>query len=131
MTVVVTYGESDESAAALAAAVEECRRRGTQLVVADLGGDPGPVQDVRDVLADAGLGVDSVIVDPAEDTVEQVLRIVGERNAVLLVIGLRHRTPVGKLILGSLAQRLLLDAACPVLAVKPRSGARRGEPAEG
>jgi nucleotide-binding universal stress UspA family protein len=38
--------------------------------------------------------------------------------ASLIVIGLRRRTATGKLITGSQAQRILLDANCPVLAVK-------------
>ena len=52
--------------------------------------------------------------EPAED----LIGIAGEADAELIVIGLRRRTPVGKLILGSNAQRILLDAPCPVLAVK-------------
>jgi nucleotide-binding universal stress UspA family protein len=52
--------------------------------------------------------------DPSQDLIE----VANEVNADFIVIGLRRRTPVGKLILGSNAQRILLDASCPVLAVK-------------
>jgi nucleotide-binding universal stress UspA family protein len=52
--------------------------------------------------------------DPAED----LIAVAGETGADFIVIGLRRRTPVGKLILGSNAQRILLEAPCPVLAVK-------------
>jgi len=52
--------------------------------------------------------------DPSQDLIE----VAHEVNADFIVIGLRRRTPVGKLILGSNAQRILLDASCPVLAVK-------------
>jgi nucleotide-binding universal stress UspA family protein len=47
-----------------------------------------------------------------------VLRAAESADAEFIVIGLRRRSPVGKLLLGSNAQRVLLDAACPVLAVK-------------
>jgi nucleotide-binding universal stress UspA family protein len=52
--------------------------------------------------------------EPAED----LISIAESVDAELSVIGLRRRSPVGKLILGSNAQRILLDAKCPVLAVK-------------
>jgi nucleotide-binding universal stress UspA family protein len=52
--------------------------------------------------------------EPAEDLVAVAV----ESEADLIVIGLRRRSPVGKLILGSNAQRILLDAPCAVLAVK-------------
>ena len=52
--------------------------------------------------------------DPAED----LIAVANETSADFIVIGLRRRTPVGKLILGSNAQRILLEAPCPVLAVK-------------
>jgi nucleotide-binding universal stress UspA family protein len=55
--------------------------------------------------------------DPAED----LLKVAEEVSAELIIIGLRRRSPVGKLILGSNAQRILLDAPCPVLAVKAGS----------
>ena len=52
--------------------------------------------------------------DPADDLVN----VANEVQADIIVIGLRRRSPVGKLLLGSNAQRVLLDAPCPVFAVK-------------
>ena len=44
------------------------------------------------------------------DVAEQVLAVADEVSASLIVIGLRRRTPVGKLLMGSVAQRILLGA---------------------
>jgi nucleotide-binding universal stress UspA family protein len=52
------------------------------------------------------------------DAADEVVTAADRVNASLIVIGLRKRTPTGKLITGSQAQRILLDAHCPVLAVK-------------
>ena len=49
---------------------------------------------------------------------EELVAEADRLKASLIVIGLRRRTPTGKLLTGSQAQRTLLDANCPVLAVK-------------
>lgn len=49
---------------------------------------------------------------------EAILDTAREHRADLIVIGLRRRSAVGKLLIGSTAQRVLLAAECPVLAVK-------------
>lgn len=53
-----------------------------------------------------------------QEPAEAILRAADEWSAELIVLGLRHRSPVGKLILGSTAQRVLLQASCDVLGVK-------------
>ena len=45
--------------------------------------------------------------------------MVREVAAEALVIGIRHRSQVGKMLMGSVATRLLMEAPCPVIAVKP------------
>jgi nucleotide-binding universal stress UspA family protein len=47
------------------------------------------------------------------------VRVAGTVDASVIVLGLRRRSPVGKLLMGSTEQRILLDADRPVLAVKP------------
>jgi nucleotide-binding universal stress UspA family protein len=47
-----------------------------------------------------------------------VVTVVQEVGAELCVIGIRRRTAVGKMLMGSNAHRILMAAPCPVLAVK-------------
>ena len=128
--IVVGYVPKPEGHAALRLGAEEAKTRGASLVVVNShrGGrefdredamqSEAQLDQVRQELNDAG--VDHEIrqlvrgMDPAED----LINVAQEVSADLIVIGLRRRSPVGKLILGSNAQRILLDAPCPVLAVK-------------
>ncbi len=69
-------------------------------------------------LAGAGLDLTQVQLEPEEDFPGRLVSVAQSERAELIVIGLRRRSPVGKLLLGSHAQRVLLEASCPVLAVK-------------
>jgi nucleotide-binding universal stress UspA family protein len=128
--IVVGYVPKPEGEAALRLAAEEAQLRASSLVVVnshrggrDLGDEESVrseahLDDVRAQLTAAGIQheVRHLVrgLDPAEDLVS----VAAEVSADLIIIGLRRRSPVGKLILGSNAQRVLLDAPCPVLAVK-------------
>lgn len=128
--VVVGWISTPEGQAAVEAAVEETRRRQGRLIIvhsAKGGDDAETVVGVREALEalEARLtaeGLDVTVHDfvrgkePAEDLID----VADREKAALIVIGLRRRTPVGKLLLGSNAQNILLKADCPVLAVKAR-----------
>lgn len=127
MTVLVGYVVTREGQAALTAAGKEAELRGSPLIVVragsgrtdDLGAEDAFAAKVEDLRGQ--LGADRVEIRDVEESVgigEDLVKTAEEMDAKLIVIGLRRRSPVGKLILGSNAQRTLLDAPCPVLAVK-------------
>lgn len=128
MTVVVGYIPNALGEAALTAAIDEARRRDTDLIVvnttrADRLVDPRYAQDAEAQALEARLeesGVPYAVrrFTSTDLAADDVLKVADEVGADVIVIGLRHRTAVGKLILGSTAQTILLDATCPVLAVK-------------
>jgi nucleotide-binding universal stress UspA family protein len=76
---------------------------------------------VREDLAALGVEFDIRQVLGAGDAAEEIIELAERADVSLVVIGLRRRTAVGKLIMGSAAQRILLGAGCPVLAVKSPS----------
>jgi nucleotide-binding universal stress UspA family protein len=129
-TVVVGYVPKPEGEAALSKAIDEAKLRGTKLVVVnshrggqEFDGDAArraeqDMDAVRSRLDEAGVSYDLRQLVRGFEPAEDLISIAEANSAELIVIGLRRRSPVGKLILGSNAQRILLDAHCPVLAVK-------------
>jgi nucleotide-binding universal stress UspA family protein len=71
-----------------------------------------------DAIRATGVEVEVRRLPQGQDPAEEILAVVEDVEAELLVIGIRHRSAVGKLLMGSNAQRLLLQCPCPVLAVK-------------
>ena len=127
MTVAVAHSDSPRGDAALRAAAEEAVLRGQELAVLHIIGgvdeveanDPAVEQGVAGKLADvAGLTWKLHTAPEGYDTAEAILDQAEEVGATLLVIGSRHRTRVGKLLLGSTVQRVLLESEIPVLVVK-------------
>ena len=130
MKILVGYIKSAEGQAALEAAVAETRLRGGELVVVHSmrGGTRGEAEQavtyreeleaIDSRLAGEGITHRNRELVQGQSPAEDLLQAAKEENADLIVIGLRRRTPVGKLLLGSNAQDILLQADCPVLAVK-------------
>jgi nucleotide-binding universal stress UspA family protein len=128
MTIVVGYVPTPEGEAALDAAIAEARLRDQPLHVINSSRGDAYIDDrfaskealdgVRARLNASGIVYEVEQEVRGRDAAEEVVDAASRLTASLLVIGMRRRTPTGKLITGSSAQRILLDAPCPVLAVK-------------
>ena len=130
MAVVVGYVATKEGRAALRRAAEESELRQAKLIVinSQRGGKDFDAEEaakfeeelerVQGKLSALGLEHEVRQLVRGNEPAEDLISVAEEENAAFIVIGLRRRSPVGKLILGSNAQRILLDATCPVLAVK-------------
>jgi nucleotide-binding universal stress UspA family protein len=131
--IVVGFASTPEGHAALRHAGHEALLRKLSLLVVDLSKDnhdatPAAIgadlADLRAGFAAAGLAIDIAPPDALFEPSEHLLKVTQEADATLIVIGLRHRTRVGKFLLGSSAQRILLEADCPVLTVKSGADTR-------
>lgn len=115
MSILVGRTGSPEGQAAVAYAVEEARRRGEDLIVFELDGGEGTA---------GGPTLDGIVVTyrrpdaRGRDAAGDLLDVAEELNASAIVVGIKHRSSVGKFLLGSNAQEILLGAAVPVIAVK-------------
>ena len=129
-TIVVGYVPKPEGRAAIHRAAAEAKLRGSTMIVVnsakggrDFESDEAvrieeAMKKIRAELEEAGIGFEVRQLVRGMDVAEDLIAVAEESGAEMIVIGLRRRSPVGKLILGSNAQTILLDAPCPVLAVK-------------
>ncbi len=129
MTILIGYVPTPVGEAALEAGLAEAAARGDDVVIvnsprrgatvdADLVDEAAAAKLVARA-AEAGVNARVDHTTHGADVVETFDKLVASTGARLIVIGLRRRSPVGKALLGSDAQRILLDAGVPVLAVKP------------
>lgn len=139
MKVLVGYVLSPQGDAALEAGIEQARLREAELIVvhSSRGGDAEREEDVAAYgaagdrieahLENTGirfrLGEHVVGNSPAQDIVGLARR----EGADLIVIGVRRRSAIGKMVLGSTAQDVIMNAPCPVLSVKAPGPAPKEE----
>lgn len=132
MIVAVALSPTPAGQAALDLALRESALREAELVVINIVDTAEHAEDAaarervsadlaeRVARVEGATGVITRIATEATrgDIAEAILGLATAEQADLLVIGSRRRSPVGKLIMGSTVQRVLLDAPMPVLVTK-------------
>ena len=133
MRIVAGFLRSPEGRAALQRAIAETRLRDGELLVVHSmrGGERDELENVltyreefeqlEKQLAEEDISYRLVEYARGNAPSEDLLQAAQDEDADLIVIGIRRRSAVGKLILGSNAQDILLHAGCAVLAVKADS----------
>ena len=128
MIIVVGYTPTPLGQSALLAGIEETQARGGSLVVLNtpvVMPSVTPVTPSRPTSSGCARRARKPAWSSASARIrgrepsEELVDLLHEVNAGLCVIGIRRRTAVGKMLLGSNANRILMDAPCHVLAVKP------------
>ena len=113
MSVLVAGTETPAGAAAYRYAIEEARRRGEDLIVFLMEGEHTPSADLGEV-RESIEHPDARTQSPTGDLIDRA----EQDDVSSLVIGVRHRSAVAKLFLGSSAQQIILEANKPVICVK-------------
>jgi nucleotide-binding universal stress UspA family protein len=123
-TIVVAMDGSSASQRALDRAVDYAHSRSAEIILAHARThaiEPDMDETLADLAAklrDQGLRVSTVVkVSLVGEEAEMIAEAAREAGAELIVIGSRGRTAFVGAVLGSVSQRILHEAPCPVLIV--------------
>lgn len=125
MTTYLIGTDSVETSERLAAYIEaRAVEGGTVYAVNSLpGGNRSSDEDVRagraalEVFEDSSVPIDAHQLVRGNTPQEDLLAFADEHDVDEIVVGIRKRSPTGKLVFGSTAQDLLLSAELPVVCV--------------
>lgn len=130
MKILVGYDGSNVSKDAIAIAEQHAQAFNAEIILAYsmAGGPEVPRRDFenaendleyeKNVLLDNKIACDSILSVRGLEAGEDLVQLAQEKKVDEIIIGVRRRSKVGKLIFGSTAQYVILNAPCPVVTVK-------------
>ena len=130
MKIMVCYTGSRSSRAALNVVMERAKKmdakiylvasleKGTEEEQKTIGELEGALRSAEEELKKEGLPCETHLLVRGMTPEDDLLTYAEEEGVDELVLGIRKRSKMGKLLFGSTAQYLILNAPCPVLTVK-------------
>lgn len=128
MTILIGYVPTPLGEAALGRAILEAKAHQADLLVLNFvrgesGQEGAQLSDEQTAALSAKIEQEGVACTirrerATHQPAEEILATAEEVGAEMIVLGLRRRSPTGKLLFGSTAQQVLLGADCPVMGVK-------------
>jgi nucleotide-binding universal stress UspA family protein len=128
--ILVGFDGSNVSREAIALAAEHADAFKAEIIIVRsmVGGPEVPRKDFEDAengleyeknqLLDKKIPCESILSVRGMEAGEDLVRMAEENKAEEIIIGVRRRSKVGKLLFGSTAQYVILNATCPVVSVK-------------
>jgi len=128
MKILVAYDGSDMAKEALALAQKRAKSTDGKIyvlhsLVTDLPQkrhkqDEREMEEVKDLLERGGFSSETHLTVRNMMPGEHLVEFAEENEIDEIIVGIRMKSKVGKLLLGSTAQHVILNAPCPVVSVK-------------
>ncbi len=130
MKILVGFDGTNMAKAAIALAEQHAQVFGATIILAYsmVGGPEVPRRDFeiaensleheKNVLLDKNMPCQTIMSVRGLEAGEDLVQLANEQQVDEIIIGVRRRSKVGKIIFGSTAQYVVLNAPCPVVTVK-------------